>query len=159
MPPSSAIRRSRTTSHMSKASKAKLSGPYASPLRPDSEESDDTWSDAQSISSRSWQDLDISELDDPMDHNFQSGDRVWVRTQEHNWRMGKVVKGQPKAKPLTRNAHLKADYYQVQFGAKGKLNTRKYFAPLNGELKPDNLEVRGLLLAGGWISGDIMLSD
>ncbi|KAJ2914427.1 hypothetical protein MD484_g5984, partial [Candolleomyces efflorescens] len=45
---------------------------------------------------------------------------------------------------------LTADYYQVQFGTNGKL--RKYFAPLNGEMKPDDRHVREMLLAGGWIS-------
>lgn len=50
-----------------------------------------------------------------------------------------------------------AHYYQVQFGTNGRL--RKYFAPLNGEMKPDTPETRELLLAGGWISNPSIISD
>jgi len=35
-----------------------------------------------------------------------------------------------------------------------KMNTRKYFAPLNGGLKPDTEEVRELLKESGWIESD-----
>jgi len=34
------------------------------------------------------------------------------------------------------------------------MNTRKYFAPLNGDLKPDTEEVRELLKESGWIDPD-----
>jgi len=34
------------------------------------------------------------------------------------------------------------------------MNTRKYFAPLNGDLKPDTEEVRELLKESGWIESD-----
>lgn len=30
------------------------------------------------------------------------------------------------------------------------MNTRKYFAPLNGEVKPDTPLVREMLQVGGW---------
>jgi len=63
-----------------RSSKLAAAGPYASPsLRiPDSDDSDDTWSngddDVQSFigsSSRSWQDLDFSELDQAVDQPFK----------------------------------------------------------------------------------------
>lgn len=38
-------------------------------------------------------------------------------------------------------------YYPVVFCDK----LRKYFAPLNGEIKPDTLHVRGLLKQAGWL--------
>lgn len=34
------------------------------------------------------------------------------------------------------------------------MNTRKYFAPLNGDLKPDTEEVRELLKESGWVESD-----
>lgn len=70
MPAATSATRRNRTSHMHKLASSKLSGPYALPLRPDSEESDDTWSDSQSVS-ESWQDLDLSQLDEPKDYQFQ----------------------------------------------------------------------------------------
>ena len=43
-------------------------------------------------------------------------------------------------------------FYPVCFGP--KMNTRKYFAPLNGDMKPDTEEVRELLKESGWIDPD-----
>ena len=40
-------------------------------------------------------------------------------------------------------------YYPVNFG-----QLRKYFAPMNGEIKPDRNEVRILLRNGGWLGDD-----
>jgi len=34
------------------------------------------------------------------------------------------------------------------------MKTRKYFAPLNGDMKPDTEEVRDLLKDSGWIESD-----
>ena len=198
MPAAASATRRNRTSHLSKLASSKLSGPYALPLRPDSEESDDAWSDSQSVNTGSWRTLDLSKLDEPKDYQFQvhislappvviegnvlahvmttspkqSGSRVWVRTSEHNWRLGKVVKDQSRRRPLARNVSpsaadtkqlrsnqrlilyqqptQEADYYQVQFGVKGKMNTRKYFAPLNGEMKPDTHLIREMLQLGGW---------
>ncbi|TEB26365.1 hypothetical protein FA13DRAFT_1816999 [Coprinellus micaceus] len=150
MPAAASATRRNRTSHLSKLASSKLSGPYALPLRPDSEESDDAWSDSQSVNTGSWRALDLSKLDEPKDYQFQSGSRVWVRTSEHNWRLGKVVKDQSRRRPLARNPTQEADYYQVQFGVNGKMNTRKYFAPLNGEMKPDTHLIREMLQLGGW---------
>lgn len=73
MPAATSATRRNRTSHMSKLASSKLSGPYALPLRPDSEESDDAWSDSQSesVSMGSWRDLDLSQLDEPKDYQFQ----------------------------------------------------------------------------------------
>jgi hypothetical protein len=133
MPAAASATRRNRTSHLSKLASSKLSGPYALPLRPDSEESDDAWSDSQSVNTGSWRALDLSKLDEPKDYQFQvhisltplvviegdilahimttspkqSGSRVWVRTSEHNWRLGKVVKDQSRRRPLARNvSHL-----------------------------------------------------
>ena len=131
MPAAASATRRNRTSHLSKlASSKRLAGPYALPLRPDSEESDDAWSDSQSVNTGSWRALEPSKLDEPKDYQFQvhifftpssssreiyyhaiimttspkqSGSRVWVRTSEHNWRLGKVVKDQSRRRPLTRN--------------------------------------------------------
>ncbi len=48
-------------------------------------------------------------------------------------------------------------WYHVNFGP--KFNVRKYFAPLNGEIKPDTHEVRQLLRDEGWIASDSEMSD
>jgi len=43
-------------------------------------------------------------------------------------------------------------FYPVCFGP--KMNTQKYSAPLNGDLKPGTEEVRELLKESGWIESD-----
>jgi len=43
-------------------------------------------------------------------------------------------------------------YYPVNFGT--RFNVRKYFAPLNGEIKPDTEEVRELLRLSDWLDDD-----
>ena len=43
-------------------------------------------------------------------------------------------------------------YYPVNFGLNNHL--RKYFAPMNGEIKPDSEEVRLLLRDSGWLNDD-----
>lgn len=43
-------------------------------------------------------------------------------------------------------------YYPVNFGLKKHL--RKFFAPMNGEIKPDTEEVRLLLRDYGWLDND-----
>ncbi len=44
-------------------------------------------------------------------------------------------------------------YYPVVFGSNQQL--RKYFSPLNGEMKPDSYDVRELLRRGGWLPEDV----
>ncbi|KAF8907654.1 hypothetical protein CPB84DRAFT_1843872 [Gymnopilus junonius] len=69
--------------------------------------------------------LDIYDLDEAIDYPFRDGDVVWQK---------------------------QGFYYPVNFGAKS--NIRKYFAPLNGEIKPDARVVRHLLLNEGWLEDE-----
>lgn len=39
------------------------------------------------------------------------------------------------------------------------MNVQKYFAPMNGEIKPDNEDVRRLLVQEGWIEDDESYTD
>jgi len=92
---------------------------------------------------------------------IQAGDNVWVRTVGGNWHSGKVT-GQTTRKGQTREVatfscvmlrflicYLQKEglFYPVMFNDK----IRKYFAPLNGEIKPDTVHVRHLLKDAGWI--------
>ncbi|KAF8816632.1 hypothetical protein BYT27DRAFT_7076590, partial [Phlegmacium glaucopus] len=77
-------------------------------------------------------------------------DPVWVRTKESNWCYGRVTGRQIR---VGQTRHSKQGlYYPVNFGSKN--NVRKYFAPMNGEIKPDSDEVRLLLEDAGWIEYD-----
>ena len=46
-------------------------------------------------------------------------------------------------------ANRTGTYYPVVFGTNS--NVRKFFAPLNGEIKPDSEDVRDLLIRDGWL--------
>jgi hypothetical protein len=45
----------------------------------------------------------------------------------------------------------------VNFGP--KYNVRKYFAPMNGEIKPDTEAIRRLLRDEGWLGSDTDMTD
>ncbi|KAK0446539.1 uncharacterized protein EV420DRAFT_1569852 [Desarmillaria tabescens] len=79
-----------------------------------------------------------------IDGSFQAGDRVWIRTAGGNWHPGKVS-GQTTRKGQTREKE--GLFYPVVFNEK----LRKYFAPLNGEIKPNNRHIRSLLADAGWL--------
>ncbi|KAK0207858.1 hypothetical protein DFS33DRAFT_387452 [Desarmillaria ectypa] len=85
-----------------------------------------------------------SDLDEPWPYMFQAGDRVWIRTAGGNWHPGKVS-GQTTRKGQTREKE--GLFYPVVFNEK----LRKYFAPLNGEIKPNNRHIRCLLADAGWL--------
>ncbi|KAG7450914.1 uncharacterized protein BT62DRAFT_544174 [Guyanagaster necrorhizus] len=85
-----------------------------------------------------------SDLDEPWPYMFQAGDRVWIRTAGGNWHAGRVS-GQTTRKGETREKE--GLFYPVVFSDK----LRKYFAPLNGEIKPDNRHIRCLLADAGWL--------
>jgi len=89
-------------------------------------------------------------LDDLVEYPFKDGDTVWVRTAEENWLHGKVT-GKNIRRGQTRRS-MTGFFYPVCFGP--KMKTRKYFAPLNGDMKPDTEEVRDLLKESGWIEPD-----
>ncbi|KDR68738.1 hypothetical protein GALMADRAFT_78103, partial [Galerina marginata CBS 339.88] len=82
-------------------------------------------------------------------------DEVWIRTKEYNWCFGKVV---GRAIRVGQTRHRKQGfYYPVNFGS--KQNVRKYFAPLNGEIKPNTKAVRQLLIQEGWIEDESTSTD
>ncbi|KJA21950.1 hypothetical protein HYPSUDRAFT_41567 [Hypholoma sublateritium FD-334 SS-4] len=93
-------------------------------------------------------------LEKPCEYPFKARDLVWVRTKGDKWMSGKVS-GRVRVGP-TRNQE-QGFWYHVNFGP--KFNVRKYFAPMNGEIKPDTHEVRQLLRDEGWIASDSEMSD
>ncbi|KAG5338244.1 hypothetical protein E4T56_gene18073 [Termitomyces sp. T112] len=86
------------------------------------------------------------ELDEAWSYSFQPGENVWVKTTGGNWRQGRVT-GQTTRKGATRQSK-EGLYYPVVFDGK----IRKYFAPLNGEIKPDTLHTHRLLKEAGWLN-------
>ncbi|EGN92704.1 hypothetical protein SERLA73DRAFT_190723 [Serpula lacrymans var. lacrymans S7.3] len=83
------------------------------------------------------------DLDDSWPYRFKLSDSVWIRTSGGNWQSGRVS-GQPK---LGQTREKDGLFYPVIFCTK----LRKYFAPLNGEIKPDTPHIRKLLEEGGWL--------
>ncbi|KAG7090584.1 hypothetical protein E1B28_009690 [Marasmius oreades] len=84
------------------------------------------------------------DLDDGWGYTFQAGESVWVRTAGGNWLRGKVC-GDITRKGRTRTTE--GLFYPVKFDNK----LRKYFAPLNGEIKPDTPHTRRLLKEAGYV--------
>ncbi|KAH7907423.1 hypothetical protein BJ138DRAFT_500117 [Hygrophoropsis aurantiaca] len=78
--------------------------------------------------------------DEPWLYRFEIGDAVWIRTAGGAWREGQVS-GPPKVGPTRESQGL---YYPVTFGTKPRL--RKYFASLNGELKPHTPQITELII-------------
>ncbi|TFK28385.1 hypothetical protein FA15DRAFT_665351 [Coprinopsis marcescibilis] len=129
-------------------------------VRYNSEESDRSDPEPTWMGTRRWHNpqpvevaLDIAELDEPLDCQFKPKASVWIRTSESNWYPGVVV-GHPKEMPLNDNdgyydSSTYGTYYMVEFRICNKI--RKYFAPLNGEIKPDTEAVRQLLQESNWL--------
>ncbi|KAI0726009.1 hypothetical protein C8Q72DRAFT_796919 [Fomitopsis betulina] len=93
-----------------------------------------------------------AELDEPLTWAFkygahirvvQNGDPVWIKT-EGEWLQG-TISGSNTRKGATRQKE--GVFFPVAF----RHNARKYFAPLNGDIKPDSEEIRRLLSEGGWL--------
>ncbi|KZV77592.1 hypothetical protein PENSPDRAFT_746725 [Peniophora sp. CONT] len=94
------------------------------------------------------------DLDEPWDYEFMRGDSVWVKATDGNWHRGTVSALKVK-KDKTRQSE--GFFYPVIFGQAPKL--RKYFAPLNGEIKPDSHGTRQLLREAGYeLSADRLLA-
>ncbi|KAG6902014.1 hypothetical protein C0995_005662 [Termitomyces sp. Mi166 len=115
----------------------------ARPLRAVTPEEAASWSDNDSDTTLS-EPLPL-ELDEAWSYTFQPGESVWIRTQGGNWRQGRVT-GQTTRRGPTRQSK-EGLYYPVVFDGK----IRKYFAPLNGEIKPDTLHTQRLLKEAGWL--------
>ncbi|KAJ3501527.1 hypothetical protein NLJ89_g9296 [Agrocybe chaxingu] len=97
----------------------------------------------------------FDDLDEASDYPFQDQDSVWVCTKQKKWCPGKVTGRTPRI----GNTRIRKEghFYAVSFGSRSHL--RKYFAPLNGEMKPDSEEVRELLRSDGWLPDDDEMSD
>ncbi|KAJ3013554.1 hypothetical protein NUW54_g1529 [Trametes sanguinea] len=134
----------RVGSRMPGAPKA-LSSPNRSKKQPTAVHSDAS-SDAES--SHSHHEYGLLDLDEPMKCSFREGESVWIRLKDSaHWVPGALsVKGARTT--ATREGTGVA--YPVQYKKDGKTR-RDYFAPQNGELKPDTPEVRELLAEGGWL--------
>jgi hypothetical protein len=113
-------------------------------LRPVSPEELQSFSWSDGDSDDTYIEPELVDLDDSRPYTFESGDFAWVKTTGGDWYPGRVS-GLTRRKGPTREGE--GIFYPVTF-FDGKV--RKYFAPLNGEIKPDTAEVRALLKAGGW---------
>ncbi|KIM39067.1 hypothetical protein M413DRAFT_12387 [Hebeloma cylindrosporum] len=78
------------------------------------------------------------------DHVFQRGDGVWVKTTEGNWLQGRVMHN--KVRVGTTRLEQQGYYYEVRFG--NRMNLRRWFAPRNGEIKPDSKSLQRLAAHG-----------
>ncbi|KAG6839838.1 hypothetical protein C0991_011202 [Blastosporella zonata] len=84
------------------------------------------------------------ELDEAWPYAFQKDQEVWVKTAGGLWCSGRVTGTPPKMGQTRLKGGL---YYRVVFNK----NLRKDFAPLNGEIKPDDAHTRSLLKEEGWL--------
>ncbi|KAI0312884.1 hypothetical protein OF83DRAFT_1066466 [Amylostereum chailletii] len=85
------------------------------------------------------------DLDEPWLYTFKASESVWVKVPDGTWHMGKVHG--PKTK--TGSTRQEGLFYPVIY--RRQSNFRRYFAPLNGEIKPDTLRTRKLLRDAGYI--------
>ncbi|KAG5643006.1 hypothetical protein DXG03_001785 [Asterophora parasitica] len=111
------------------------------PLRAVSPEEAELWSDGDSDSTLA--ELQPTDIDESWEYTFHPHDTVWVRTVGGNWHIGRVS-GLTTRKGKTRQKE--GLFYPVLFN---KDKIRKYFAPLNGDIKPNNHHIRNLLKEAG----------
>ncbi|KIY44162.1 hypothetical protein FISHEDRAFT_12026, partial [Fistulina hepatica ATCC 64428] len=83
-----------------------------------------------------------AELDDSWPYIFHTGDRVWARMPDGDWRSGTVVAA-TRCGPTRQKEGL---HFGVVFDGSKK---PRFFAPLNGELKADTPHIRQLLEDSG----------
>ncbi|KAF9027261.1 hypothetical protein BDZ89DRAFT_887975, partial [Hymenopellis radicata] len=84
------------------------------------------------------------DIDESWLYTFHAGERVWIRTSGGNWHLGQVT-GQKTKTGSTREKE--GVFYPVIFNSK----IRKWFAPLNGDIKPDTKHTRTLLAEAGFL--------
>ncbi|KAF9560244.1 hypothetical protein CPC08DRAFT_636812 [Agrocybe pediades] len=80
---------------------------------------------------------------------LQLEDKVWVRTGKEIWCSGKICRKGFRVGQTRVSRTNKGFYYHVQFGS--RMHLRKFFAPMNGEIKPNTEAVRQILEQEGWI--------
>ncbi|KAJ3552154.1 hypothetical protein NP233_g10650 [Leucocoprinus birnbaumii] len=114
-------------------------------LRAATPEELEQWSDASSDSS--YFSNDLTDLDDSRPYAFERGELAWVRTTNGTWCLGNVTSSPPRV-GLTRDGE--GLFYSVIF-TMGGARMKKSFAPMNGEIKPDTVEIRDLLKTYGWL--------
>ncbi|KAH9921314.1 uncharacterized protein B0H18DRAFT_1121466 [Fomitopsis serialis] len=91
------------------------------------------------------------ELDEPISWQFKNGDPVWIKTEDGEWLQG-TISGSNTRKGATRQKE--GLFFPVAY----RHNSRKYFAPLNGDLKPDNAETALELPDAGGRAEDLRAS-
>ncbi|KAJ3864675.1 hypothetical protein EV359DRAFT_40522 [Lentinula novae-zelandiae] len=123
--------------------KASQSRNPGNPLHPVSPEELESWSDGGDSESTLNETLP-DDLDEPWPYTFHKGQAVWIRTSGGNWHSGRVSSETTRKGNTRKKEGL---FYPVKFDG----NLRKYFAPQNGEIKPDTSHIRGLLKKGGWL--------
>ncbi|KAG6910635.1 hypothetical protein DXG01_009144 [Tephrocybe rancida] len=89
-----------------------------------------------------------SELDEAWPYTFEKDEAVWVKAAGGNWCSGHIVSNKTRTGPTRQKEGM---FYQVQF-MNNKTKIRKYFAPLNGEVKPDSAHTQRLLKEAGWLA-------
>ncbi|GBE78699.1 hypothetical protein SCP_0115900 [Sparassis crispa] len=87
-------------------------------------------------------------LEEMWEHPFEPGDYVWVRAPHGSWLPGQVTRQPPHIR-RTHSGDKECVYYSVEY--RHRATFRRYFAPMNGEMKPDTARVRELLKEGGWL--------
>ncbi|KAH9855814.1 hypothetical protein C2E23DRAFT_551772 [Lenzites betulinus] len=87
----------------------------------------------------------LLDLDEPLRCEFRHGERVWVKLRESSEWVAGTISGNGVRSGVTRDGE--GVLYPVRYNK----TKRDYFAPQNGELKPDTPEVTQLLQAGGWL--------
>ncbi|KIY62207.1 hypothetical protein CYLTODRAFT_361836 [Cylindrobasidium torrendii FP15055 ss-10] len=97
-------------------------------------------------------DIDVEEAAQPTDldeswpYTFRAGDRVWVRIAEDDWRSGEIFGNKTKSGPTREK---EGTFYPVVLTTN---RVRKWFAPLNGDIKPDSTHIRRLLDDAGLLN-------
>ncbi|KAI0034968.1 hypothetical protein K488DRAFT_25057, partial [Vararia minispora EC-137] len=86
------------------------------------------------------------DLDEPWPYEFRPGQSVWVKASDGNWYGGEISGSRVKRGPTRQKEGV---FYPVAFRLPTHHNIRKFFAPLNGEIKPDSRCVRKLLREAG----------
>ncbi|KAF9786982.1 hypothetical protein BJ322DRAFT_1053029 [Thelephora terrestris] len=91
----------------------------------------------------------LDDLDQPWPYQFKVRETVWVRIQEDGkWCQGTVISSKTTTDKVREGATGK--YWRVNVRNDGKTVPMK-LSPQNGDIKPDNEEVRALLRINGFL--------